>query len=304
MIKNLLFMVFLIIEGTCFGQIFMADSTAQAVAYWSLDETYEYEISVYKYKVKDGDTTGMRKMYYDVEMSILDSTENSYTVQWLYKNMKHSSLDSLFRPIPIENKMVFKTNELGEFEEVLDPGELGGLIQQTLNKIFKNSEKQQDLEEDTPQNAAELMNNDVFSGMSANKDLSLFLNFFGVKYKLGEIVEGEIEVDNFFGGEPFMADFAFMMDEIDLDEDTFRIRYQQEINKEQLIDEMSKFVIRLAEQMGTEPPEPDIFEGVENRFYSTGIIHESGWVVFAAQTMIVTMEGGDTTVEERYIEIK
>jgi hypothetical protein len=106
-----------------FAQIDMNDSTVQAIGYWDRNETYSYLVTSTKYKVTKDDTTARETLKYDLDITIKDSTANSYTIEWAYKNLQHSSTNELVRKLAAvsENiRVVIKTNEMGAFEEVVN----------------------------------------------------------------------------------------------------------------------------------------------------------------------------------------
>ncbi len=71
-----------------FSQINIADSTAQAVAYWAKGDKQTYVVTDDKIKIKDGDTTSKERISYEVEITVLEAKEKSYTLQWIYSNFK------------------------------------------------------------------------------------------------------------------------------------------------------------------------------------------------------------------------
>lgn len=64
-----------------FGQINMQDSSVQVVGYWNKNETQSYTITDEKYKVQNGDTTAREFYKFDVDITIIDSTADSYTIE-------------------------------------------------------------------------------------------------------------------------------------------------------------------------------------------------------------------------------
>src|SRR5690554_530595 len=122
--KNLLLTTLLLLIGlSSFAQIHMADSTVQVIAYWKKGETQNYLIRYHKLEISGNDTTRNVSSTCEVEINVLDSTENSYTTEWTYKNFKGSSESPLQNDIFnfSENmKVLIKTDEVGSFLEVLN----------------------------------------------------------------------------------------------------------------------------------------------------------------------------------------
>ena len=97
---NKLLTIFLTVVATsAFGQINMEDSTAQVISYWSIGDKQSYSMSLQKIKLKGPDTTENVLMTYDVDITVIDSTENSYLVEWYYKNYKTNSTNEIVKKI-------------------------------------------------------------------------------------------------------------------------------------------------------------------------------------------------------------
>src|SRR5690349_4032043 len=96
------------------GQINMEDSTVQAIGYWDKNEKQSYSVNTDKYKLKGEDTTSKENMKYDVEITILDSTAQSYTIEWFYKNFlmdTNSELVKKIMSVAEDMKVIIKTDE-------------------------------------------------------------------------------------------------------------------------------------------------------------------------------------------------
>jgi hypothetical protein len=107
------------------AQINMEDSTAQAIVYWDRLEKQTYKVSSEKIKLNGEDTINQTIYHYKVEITVLDSTANSYTAAWVYKEftgIDPTNFTQNLASIMKDVKVVFKTNELGEFEEVVIGG--------------------------------------------------------------------------------------------------------------------------------------------------------------------------------------
>ena len=73
------------------AQINHQDSSVQVITYWDVGEHYEYDVSLQKIKYTDTDTISNVMITYDVGITVIDSTEDSYIVCWDYKNFESNS---------------------------------------------------------------------------------------------------------------------------------------------------------------------------------------------------------------------
>ena len=106
-----------------YGQINMNDSTVQVIGYWDKNEKQSYIVTQEKYKIKDSDTTSREFYKYAVDITIIDSTADSYIIDWFYKDYEINSENALINKLAsITEDMIVKirTNELGVFQEVIN----------------------------------------------------------------------------------------------------------------------------------------------------------------------------------------
>lgn len=179
-------------------------------------------------KIKDEiDTTEHEIVSYKVDMEVIDSTENSYTIKWRTYDINTDFVEEeMMKEIyqfTGNATILFKTNELGEFEEILNVDEIRqstkkgfDFIRKKFNDIegmdavIDNLEKQFTSDEVIQSNSAEMIN--------------LLLSFHGVKYKLGEELNVVTQQANMLGGDPFDSHMTVLLDDIDVENDLFIMR--------------------------------------------------------------------------------
>ena len=68
------------------AQINKPDSSVQVVSYWNKHDKQRYTITEESYQVKNvADTTKRQLFTYDVDIEVMDSTADSYSIKWLFK---------------------------------------------------------------------------------------------------------------------------------------------------------------------------------------------------------------------------
>ena len=297
------YLLFLSFTGN--AQINLQDSTVQTIGFWDKKETQSYTVTADKYKVKGGDTTDREITQYDVVMTILDSTAKSYTVEWVYKNVKTNSDDPVVKRYAVlsnDMKVVIKTDEMGSFQEVVNWKELKDFVKKTSVKL-KSEFKDLPNINDITKNIESLYASREAIEASCIDEIHQYYTFHGVKYQLGQPVEARIKVPNFYGGEPFDADFVMMLDEINAEDENYILRSNQAINKKQLADATHKFLVEYAKEAGIKAPKRTDLNGLSSEIDIAARIHDSGWVIYSVQTE--TTKAVDlTTIEECTIEIK
>jgi len=302
--KLLIFGVILLLSSTLFGQISLKDSTVQVIGYWEKQETQSYNISYEKFKIKRKDTISRELMKYEVDIKIIDSTENSYTIEWFYKNYTIDTENELVKKLTsIANdiSVKIKTDEFGAFIEIVNWEE----VRDYLTKVTETLKEELKDVPNSEKIIANVMN--VYStkeSIEANaiKDAIQFYQFNGVKYKLGEKLEGKLETTNNYGGKPFETDVRFSLDEINEEDDYSTFRMKQIINSEQLTDATYNYLDKLG-TFGDKIPPRNEFPSLTNETNTTSIIHgESGWILYSIETKEIASEE-TTNIEERIIEL-
>lgn len=120
--KAILSSLLVCIVTTLPAQINLNDSTAQVVAYWSKGDSYDYLYDYYKYNIQGKDTISWERTISKINITVIDSTENSYTLQAVYDtpNAIRSGSDSISRELTSRisrtfgnDTVIVETNELG-----------------------------------------------------------------------------------------------------------------------------------------------------------------------------------------------
>ncbi len=305
--KLLVFVALFLVSLSLLGQISMSDSTAQVVAYWDKSETQSFRVSDEKYKVIGEDTTSTQLINYEVDITLKDSTENSYIVEWLYKNYAVETENPLLKKMisMSENvSVLIKTDELGVVQEVVNWEEVRDYIQKTTNNL---KEEIKDFPiKNLEQLLAQSMN--IYSSKesieaNAIKDAQQFYSFHGVKYKLGEELTGQLQLMNNYGGEPFDTEMTVLLSEINEKDDIITMKLYQNVDSEQLTNATYSYLSTLDMFRDIMPPREE-FPPLTNETWTTSLIHgSSGWVLYSIETKKIVADG-QINVEERIIEMK
>ncbi len=303
--KLLTALLFLTIGLPAFGQINMVDSTAQVVTYWAKGEKQNYTVTTEKIKIKSADTTSRDITSYDVEVTVLNQTDKSYTIEWLYKNIKTNSTNPTIQKLMTvtkDMKVVFKTNELGTFTEVVNWKEVRDYIQKATNPLSKDFSAIPEMDKVLKQLTATYSTKEAIES-AAIRDIQQFHTFHGAQYKLGEVLKGQLKVPNLFGTEPFDSDFTIYLDEINETDNNFILRATQEVNKEQLTNATFDYLTKMANNMKVATPKREDLKDLKNETLTASRMDGTGWVVYSVQTTTITSDN-ITNIEERVIEIK
>ena len=296
---------FLAIGIVAFGQINMADSTVQVITYWEKGEKQNYTITKKQIKLDKTDTLSINLTTYDVEITVIRGTKKSYTIQWLYKNTVTNNYNPIFQRVTnaIKGlKVIYKTDELGVFIELVNWKQIQKDIQKSINILRKEYKDIPEIDNVIEQIIATFLTKEAIESTSI-KDIQQFHTFHGGKYKLGEILQDELKVPNIFGGNPFDADITICLDEINEEDNNFTLKITQEISNEQLVNAFWGFYTKMRKNMNTTPPKRGDLEDLKLDMQIVSTIQGTGWVICSNRTTTVLFDY-ITTIEELKIEIK
>lgn len=286
------------------AQIDMSDSTFQAIGYWDMNEMQSYKITEEKFKIEGSDTTSSEFFMYEVDITIVDSTANSYTIDWFYHDYDIQSDNEIAKKIYSiveESTITIITNEMGVFQEVVNWEEI-------RDYIYKGSSLLKEEFKDIPnmdgvfKQIENMYNSKASIEAAAIKEIQQFYTYHGGAYKLHEELNATMKAPNLLGGDPFDTYVTLWLDEINLEDSDALIRMQQSVDSDQLTKASFDYLVELTETMEVKGPSLDNFPTLINDTYTASIIHESGWIIYSIETKEVSSEKS-LNVEERTIEI-
>lgn len=288
-----------------FAQIDAINSTVQTIAYWDLGEKQTYSITYERAKIKSNDTISKEFSTYDVNVTVVDSTANSYTVEWYYKNNKNQVHHKLNRIVD-DLKIRFKTDEMGTFQEILNLNEVQDYIKKSIDDLKKSIDNAPIETEPFFDNVSNLFTSKAVIESLILRDIQVFHTFHGGQYNLGEVVESQMEIDNVFGGTPLLADVTLILEDIDFEEDNYVLKYYQNVDAKQLKSVVKDVTKQLTADVFFDEKKYDLdmIEGeLENESYVGSVIHNSGWVLYTNYTKTVSLNNY-TVLETLVIEMK
>ena len=213
----------------CFAQ---TDSTKiPFVAYWSKGDHYDYLITKIN-KESSGEVLQKEdSTSYFATFTVIDSTENSYKINWKYKT-SFESLPIQFGELLNNNSVildfVYTTNELGEFIGVENWKEIADYMKSILNEEISKVTLNNPYIDIEKFNAAMAPFLNIFTSKEGIesvvlRELNYFHFPFGVELDPKIVFEYEDELPNFFEGEePLKGLSQIQFDSVD-GENTFCI---------------------------------------------------------------------------------
>lgn len=220
---------------TGFSQNVITDTTATVVAYWEKGDMANFSLTQTKQKYEKQKLVSQGGSTSTIEFKVTDATDESYTIEWKYTNIKVNSKEAQH---PIVEKLVkltqgitFKywTNEAGEFRELLNWKE----VQATVNTAIDQLTVQY---KDPQISSISQQTKKVFSSRQSieeliMKDVQMIHAVYGKEFKLKEKITAATELPNFLGGPPFPSIVNIEMYELNPAQSSCKIELSQNVDK-------------------------------------------------------------------------
>lgn len=235
--KKKLWLVLLIVTTHLFSQ---ADTTKIAfVSYWSIGDSYNFHVSKINKLWKDGTLTEDHKQEYVANFTIIDSTENSYTIKWRYENdfqniykIPENLLERFSKYKTIE--IVYKTSEVGTLIEILNWQEVGETMKNMFDDIVEVLADKDEEKKETLKTAMEPFKQIYSSKQGVEqlvlKELRYFHFPLGFEFDITEPMFYDEELPNMFGGNPIKAKTKLYFEDVDFDKSFCTIKQEMSLN--------------------------------------------------------------------------
>lgn len=255
--KNLSVLVVLIIAlfgSTAFAQNKVTDTSTSIVTYWNKGDRKILQIKQSKDKFQNGVLKSKYSSTYEAYVNVLDATEKSYTIEWVYKNINTDTDEN-----PIIKRMFklteglrveYTTDELGVFKGLINWIE----IRDFLNKSFDNMVN--DFKENPQAVAAFNQVRALYQSKEAIentviKDIQLYHFLYGGTYILNEKLKVETQIPNLLGGEPFPTIMIIEMTDLKPNNNYCKLRIDQKIDFEKGSAIVNEFIKKMATAIGS-----------------------------------------------------
>lgn len=285
--KKLLKLAILFFVSTnLFGQV---DTTKVAfVSYWSVGDSYNFRVTKINQQWKEGKLTKDQKQEYVAKFTVIDSTENSYTINWSYEN----DLGDTYK-IPEEllerflkyklTEIKYKTSAVGEFLEILNWKEVGEIMNNMFDDMVEVLGENERHKGDALKLAMQPLKQ-VYSSQQGIEQLILKeLQYFhfpmGLEYDIAKPLVYDEELPNMFGGEPIKAKSRLYFEDVDFEKGFCIFRQEMRLNPEDTKALLTQFFtqMKLNDKEMDEALETAVFEINDTNtfeyYYNPGIPH-------------------------------
>lgn len=303
--KKALFLIsFLCLFPALKAQINMEDSTVQVIGYWDKNEKQSYLIQEKKATVVNEDTTSSQEFSYKVDVQIVDSTAESYTIEWKYFDYKYISSPQELKTILTAyqpTKVLLKTDEMGVLAEIINSAEISAAMTKRLKNLIKKYKSDQYLVSEFTALIDKYASKDAVEQLALS-EIQQYYNYHGGRYKLDENLSATVKSPFMNLEEGIDAELNVWLSEINVDDNNYILQMSKILDEEAMKKLMYEEAKNDPELTPDEKPEIHDMPQLKVETWAASRIHNSGWIVYSVQTVEVLFDNEKST-EERTIEL-
>lgn len=206
------------------------------VAYWNVGDSKNYKVTKKNVRFKNNIETENQTTVYEMKCTVVDSSEFSYTLEWEYQNTLMNTLEI---PQEIQNaldkyklvKVIYTTNEVGVFQEILNWEEFRNMTNDMLDKLVE-------LNMSTNKNFAKVIEpiKKIYSSKESItslilKEIQIFHFPLGVEFNAMDTLKYEELLPNLMGGEPIKGNGTVYFENINMDKGTAKFINQLKLDE-------------------------------------------------------------------------
>ena len=201
-----------------------SDSKVGIVAYWMKGEERFYQIKKARVDTRNGEVTKDTKSQSKIRFYVADSTETSYTIHWSNEKITipGTQLDPVSYSIlkSFENlKLIYKTDEVGTFIELLNWKEVRDQTFAATDKILTTLTQEENHDEQMFHSIIDQLKANLQSQAQVEayfiQEVQLFHTLMGYEYDVDLPVLYDSELPNIFTGGTIPADGIIEVVEVD-----------------------------------------------------------------------------------------
>lgn len=309
------FFLLSILCTTLHAQINMQDSTVQVISYWDLGDYCEYDCILHNYNIQDGDTLPgqLFKLRYRIE--VVDSTANSYTLEFRELSGYYEFADTLMQQLyghmrqsvaHLPNLRIL-TDEYGTFQDIANWDEIQTGMQTTfgnLHEEFKNTFMQSmgvdKLNAEMRDSIMPMVENMIQFYLQAYSNKERYMQGAAYLFDLFAFNGKEYSLTKHYttnakallpieGAQPIDTQYDLFVFDYDTETSAVNFAINQHYDSDQLQDESRRFMAKLLNKQELPPAMPDEKPYIFIENYTNYSIHtDSGWMLWMYHKHTVT----------------
>jgi hypothetical protein len=245
--KILIVMGLLALFMTGHAQNVTTDTSATCVAYWSKGDVKKFLVTKTSVKYQAGKETERTEGTYETVMTVKDSTEKGYTIEWQCKPVKAGNTNSPGDVVNVlldQLKIIYTTSETGAFESLINYEEVKKSIQESTKLILGNVNQTPEIKKVVQQIMTAFESREAIENVIL-REISAYHSPYGIEYSSRNPQVAGAELPNIFGGDPIPATLTLALAKLDEPKDLAVISIDQKIDKGKAGDFIREVFIKL-----------------------------------------------------------
>jgi hypothetical protein len=255
--KKIAIALFLVLIGTF--EVFTQEGVP-FVAYWSIGDSFSYNITKSRKQVSQGVTKIDETTKYSAQITVVDSTADTYVLKGIFENQILAGTripEEVLKRVEkyATQEVIWVTTELGEFKYIDNWEEISTKVEELNNELVIYNE-----ENNNTSISDLLQTSEAFLALYASKEgieqlvfsELLLMHFpFGYEFETGKPIVYEEEFPNLLGGPPLSGEAKISVKELDLEESRCTLIQESKINPS----DAKKFVQEVLKKSGVKDKE-------------------------------------------------
>lgn len=242
--KPVIVMGLLLLLMTASAQNVTTDTSATCVAYWSKGDVKTFLITKTSVNYRSGKETKRSESIYESVMTVVDSTEIGYIIEWQCKPVKASTTDDIVTQMLDQFKIVYSTTETGGFDSLINYEEVKKYIQQATKLALSATNEKPEVKNGVQQLMTALESRQAIEGIIL-REISAYHSPYGIEYSSRNPQVADAELPNIFGGDPIPAILTLALAKLDKRNDLAVISIDQKMDKEKAGDFIKDMLTKL-----------------------------------------------------------
>jgi hypothetical protein len=252
MYKSLIIITILFVSNVTavFGQNEITDTSTTIVSYWKKGESQFLTIKRSKEKLENDTIVSSNSFEYEAQVTVIEEKPTSYTIEWTYHvdpSNAETTLSSSLLGICDGLRILYKTDELGTFKELINWEEIRDRLNASYELIAKEYRKKKGMEE-VLENVKAIFQSKENIELILIRDIQLYHTPFGGMYVLNEKLKYHTEITNVFGGDPFPTELTLELTALDPKKDQCKLSMLQSLDQVK----SSELIVEALENLGTD----------------------------------------------------
>lgn len=277
-----------------------SSKSVSVIPYWEKGDNFQYFQNEKEYQVIELDTIVKKNKNFDLQVNILDKDKKSYTIEWItqpdYSQIPPPILEDFKAKIG-EQRFIYKTNENGVFQELLNFDEIVAYNKKIVS--FFGEQIQNESDKKAFKMALEkVFGNDEVTTQLINSKINTFHLFYGKNIKKNRAEKNRFESVNPVTKNKIIYNRSIELEEFNSDDQVYTLYSETLPEENNLISEIKSTLETIISKEAKEMDLIQNFEYISKVFQAT---HNSGVILYQMKRDFIEVDNQETIKELEFV---